>query len=141
MRSPEQKRADLEERCLRAEARAGVLETENEKLKDAFARQDSSMAFRQTQITWLRDAVKRDEARIAECARLEVSYQGAIDALMKTRKERAALEDALAASAEMLLTYKDYYGTSIAQVKHLAECAVCMPPELEPSYCPDYPTE
>lgn len=103
MRSPEQKRADLE-------------------------------------ADWNRERDGRLEAK-AECARLEVSYQGAIDALMKTRKERAALEDALAESAEALLTYRDYYGTSVAQVKHLAECAVCMPPELEPSYCPDYPTE
>lgn len=34
----------------------------------------------------------------------------------------SSLEEALAVSADMLLTYKDYYGTSIAQVKHLQEC-------------------
>lgn len=104
MRSPEQKRADLE-------------------------------------ADWNRERDGRLEA-LAECERLEVSYRGAINALMKVRKERAALEDALAASAEMLLTYKDYYGTSVAQVKHLAECVSCpYDPTITHHVCPDYPTE
>lgn len=53
-------------------------------------------------------------------------------------------EEALAVSADMLLTYKDYYGTSVAQVKHLTECGICIgerfgQPLTNP--CPDYPSE
>ncbi len=55
-------------------------------------------------------------------------------------------EATLAQSAQDLVTYKDYYGTSVAQVKHLAECTECCPfhcPGDDGSHdrCYDYPTE
>lgn len=58
----------------------------------------------------------------------------------------AALEAALAEYAESLLTYRDYYGTSVTQAKHLAECPRCYDvapgePEHMQCRCSDYPTE
>lgn len=58
---------------------------------------------------------------------------------------RAHLEadhGALALSAQMLLTYKDYYGTSITQVKHLAECTECyLGIDAEEVRCFNYPSK
>lgn len=67
-----------------------------------------------------------------------------------------ALEDqgaSLAQQAEDLLAYKDYYGTSVAQVKHLQGCEVEKRALADflgrkvdefcngDYYCPNYPTE
>jgi hypothetical protein len=60
----------------------------------------------------------------------------------RNQSQIASLEDALAAATEMLLTYKDYYGTSIAQVKHLQECTDCyLAIDAEQVRCFDYPAE
>lgn len=96
----------------------------------------------------------------AQIAEVEKRYDGSIEALIKVRKEReewrmlalkqtAALEyahAALATQTDELAAYKDYYGTSPAQARHLTMCEECYqvgaykksPP---PATCPDYPTE
>lgn len=55
----------------------------------------------------------------------------------------AKAESTLATQAEELLAYKDYYGTSVNQVKHLQECGACDASRCcEASFfCPDYPSE
>ncbi len=81
-----------------------------------------------------------------QCAHSDRDYRGTMFLLVREvetlRDARSRLEDALAQSAQDLLAYKDYYGTSVAQVKHLAECARCYELRFVPGVpCPDYPTE
>lgn len=65
----------------------------------------------------------------------------------QARANRA--ESALVAAEEKLTAYKDYYGTSPAQVKHLAECEAksgdghlpCGYWDSSTRLCPDYPSE
>ena len=53
------------------------------------------------------------------------------------------LESELANANEELTAYKDFYGTSVAQVKHLQECTECSEPSCcEHGWtCSEYPTE
>lgn len=72
----------------------------------------------------------------------EDAQQEAKALVKKAQAQIASLEDALAATTEMLLTYKDYYGTSITQVKHLQECTACyLGIDAEEVRCFDYPAE
>ncbi len=52
---------------------------------------------------------------------------------------------ALAQQADDLLAYQDYYGTSVAQVRHLQGCEKCetynLATDVYTEHCPDYPTE
>ena len=95
----------------------------------------------------------------AQLAEVEKRYDGSIEALIKVRKERDAWRKlalklttsleyahiALAVQADELLAYKDHYGTSVAQVRHLSACHRCESYGQEApdtTYrCPDYPTE
>jgi hypothetical protein len=157
-------------------------EAANEKLSDAFRRQNSSMEFRWTKIKVLKKRVEElelalqmsqrsqegvQDAWLAEqdkvfalkerCALLAEQVEAALELYGKACAERdghiTSLEDVLAATAENLLAYRDYYGTTIAQVKHLQECTQCCSRNqcsVDTRYsqaghschpCPDYPTE
>ena len=94
-----------------------------------------------------------------QIAEVEKRYDASIEALIKVRLERdswrtlalkqtTALEYAhiaLATQGDELLAYRDYYGTSVAQVRHLSACHRCESYGQEApdtTYrCPDYPTE
>ncbi len=58
-----------------------------------------------------------------------------------------ALESDLQKQADDLLAYRDYYGTSPAQVRHLSTCVGgccprdCSGDDYSHDRCPDYPTE
>lgn len=86
----------------------------------------------------------------------EEDYDKAIEALIKIRREReekqeeingleCALENceqALAVTTDDLLVYQDYYGRSVAQVRHLRGCTGCylgMDPHWV--HCDNYPAE
>lgn len=104
--------------------------------------------------------VERTRRQIGDPS-IEVLPGRTLDALIKTRAERdewrksalaqtTALEyahAALAQQADDLTAYKDYYGTSVAQVRHLATCVLCAEADtLDESKratyrCPDYPME
>lgn len=77
-----------------------------------------------------------------ELAREKVERQH--EALANLAENVAKFEAALAVSYDDLLAYKDYYGTSPAQVRHLQSCTRCdvgsyVDKDSRP--CPDYPTE
>jgi hypothetical protein len=90
------------------------------------------------------------EARARLLADVNHGYWLQLNRLDKSEREAcvrvARLEDELATAHEALTTYKDYYGASVAQVRHLRECTECCPRNCSGDdgfhdRCTDYPTE
>jgi hypothetical protein len=71
---------------------------------------------------------------------LETSWLA--NSLARERMKIVALEAHLLDAEENLLAYKDYYGTSLAQVKHLQGCPNCyLGIDADQVRCSDYPSE
>ena len=52
------------------------------------------------------------------------------------------IKAAIAELASDLKAYRDHYGTSVAQVRHLSACTRCFDHDFDgPIRCPDYPAE
>jgi len=113
VRHPEQRRADLEADWNRERTARQLAEETLAQAEKAFAEQQKSY-----------------EWRLANAKSAYNEFQSQV----------LRLESALAQQADDLLAYKDYYGTSPAQVRHLQECYDGCGHQPGPR-CPDYPTE
>lgn len=77
-----------------------------------------------------------------EIERLRQEVDQQTKAAFENQSRILRLEEALALSAEELLTYKEYYGTSINQVRHLQECDACyLGIDADEVRCFNYPAE
>lgn len=98
------------------------------------------------EITSLRDELELVRERAEEATIERASLRARIgrqdEALANLAENVAKLEETLAVAYDDLLSYKDYYGTSPAQVRHLQSCTRCLPVEcMSTERCPDYPAE